>query len=53
MVLKKIRAPIQDPREKFRPKWIGLYIIKIFLLGRAVKLVDMNDEVYTRHTNLD
>ena len=53
LALKKIRALIQDPGGKFRPNWYGLYIIMIVLLGRAVKLMDMNGEKYTQYMNLN
>ena len=33
LVLKDNRAPIHDPRGKFRPNWTGLYIIKSIWSG--------------------
>jgi len=52
-VLMDIRALIQDPREKFRLNWLGLYIIKTILLVEAMKLMDINEEEYTQYANLD
>ena len=31
LVLKELRAPILDPRGKFKPNWVGPYIIKKLL----------------------
>ena len=33
LVLKDSRAPIHDPRGKFRPNWTGPYLIKSIWLG--------------------
>jgi len=53
MVLKEVIAPIEDPRGKFRPHWLRLYIIKTIPLGGTVKLLDMDDRKYTLYTNLN
>ena len=42
LVLKDNRAPIHDPRGKFRPNWIGPYIIKTIWSGGAVILTDLD-----------
>ncbi|KAL7263615.1 hypothetical protein ACSBR1_001722 [Camellia fascicularis] len=42
LVLKDNRAPIHDPRFKFRPNWTGPYIIKSIWSGGAVVLMDLD-----------
>ena len=53
IVLKEIRAPIFDPRGKFRPNWGGPYIIKEILPGGAVRLMDLDGIEFSQPTNLD
>ncbi|KAL7205502.1 hypothetical protein ACSBR2_018441 [Camellia fascicularis] len=53
MVLKDNRAPIHDPRGKFRPNWIGPYIIKSIWSGEAVILMDLNGLEFSRPINMD
>ena len=48
MVLKDNRAPIHDPRGKFRPNWTGPYIIKAIWSGGAVVLMDLDGLKYTQ-----
>jgi len=48
-----MRAVIQDPRGKFRPNWLGSYIVKTILSRETAKPMDINREGYTRYTNLD
>jgi hypothetical protein len=38
LVLKELRAPVFDPRRKFKPNWAGPYVIKTLLSGGAVNL---------------
>jgi len=47
MVLKEIRAPVFDPRGKFRPKWAGPYIIKKILSGGAAQLIDLDGNEFS------
>ncbi|XP_077232165.1 uncharacterized protein LOC143866918 [Tasmannia lanceolata] len=35
LVLKSFRAPVYDPRGKFKPKWSGPYIVDEVLPGKA------------------
>ncbi|KAH7858494.1 hypothetical protein Vadar_024529 [Vaccinium darrowii] len=53
MVLKEIRAPVFDPRGKFRPKWAGPYIIKKVLSGGATQLIDLDGNKFSTLVNLD
>ncbi|MBE2321235.1 transposase family protein, partial [Solirubrobacter sp. CPCC 204708] len=53
LVLKEIRAPIHDPRGKFKPTWVGPYIIKEILPGGAVKISDIDGNEFSQPTNLD
>ena len=53
MVLKEIRAPVYDPRGKFRPKWSGPYIIKTILSGGATQLIDLDGNEFSTLVNLD
>lgn len=53
MVLKDIRAPAFDPRGKFRPKWVGPYIIKTILFGGAAQLIDFDGNEFSTLINLD
>uniref|UniRef100_A0A2N9EMI8 Uncharacterized protein n=1 Tax=Fagus sylvatica TaxID=28930 RepID=A0A2N9EMI8_FAGSY len=38
LVLKELRAPVFDPRRKFKPNWAGPYVIKTLFSGGAVNL---------------
>ena len=53
MVLKEIRAPVFDPRGKFRPKWAGPYIIKKILSGGATQLIDLDGNEFSTLVNMD
>ena len=53
LVLKALRKTILDPRGKFRPNWVGPYIVKKILIGGAVELVDINGDAFYNLTNLD
>ncbi|KAL7243113.1 hypothetical protein ACSBR1_015515 [Camellia fascicularis] len=49
LVLKENRAPVHDPREKFKPSWMGSYIMKNIMTGGAVILMDLDGIEFT-HT---
>ncbi|KAL7214356.1 hypothetical protein ACSBR1_026714 [Camellia fascicularis] len=53
MVLKDNRAPIHDPRGKFKPNWIGPYIIKSIWSGGAVILMDLDGLEFSQPINMD
>ncbi|GMP66936.1 hypothetical protein CsSME_00027088 [Camellia sinensis var. sinensis] len=53
LVLKDNRAPIHDPRGKFRPNWTGPYIIKSIWSGRAVILMDLDGLEFSQPINMD
>ncbi|KAL7202422.1 hypothetical protein ACSBR1_033989 [Camellia fascicularis] len=53
LVLKDNRAPIYDPRGKFRPNWTGPYIIKSIWLGGAVVLMDLDGLEFSQPINMD
>ncbi|KAL7215113.1 hypothetical protein ACSBR1_027309 [Camellia fascicularis] len=42
LVLKDNRAPIHDPRDKFRPNWTRPYVIKSIWSGGAGILMDLD-----------
>ena len=42
LVLKEIRAPVQDANGKFKQNWVGPYIIKQIYSGGAVRLMDLD-----------
>ena len=44
LVLKELRAPVFDHRGKFKPNWVGPYVIKTLFSGGAAKLMDMDGE---------
>jgi hypothetical protein len=44
LVLKKLRAPMFDPRGKFKPNWARPYVIKTLFSSGAAKLMDMDGE---------
>ncbi|KAL7243306.1 hypothetical protein ACSBR1_015663 [Camellia fascicularis] len=52
-VLKDNRAPIHDPRGKFKPNWIGPYIIKSIWSGGAVVLMDLDGLEFSQPINMD
>src|ERR1043165_5017074 len=53
LVLKEIRAPIQDPRGKFRPHWAGPYFLKKIISEGAVILSDLDELEFRNLCNLD
>ncbi|XP_028084506.1 uncharacterized protein LOC114285645 [Camellia sinensis] len=53
LVLKDNRAPIHDPRGKFRPNWTGPYIIKSIWSGGAVILMDLDGLEFSQPINMD
>ena len=40
-------------RDKFRPNSEGLYLVKIVLLKRAVKLMDLEGNEFSKQINMD
>ncbi|KAL7190123.1 hypothetical protein ACSBR2_022411 [Camellia fascicularis] len=53
MVHKDNRAPIHNPRGKFRPNWTGPYIIKSIWSGRAIILVDLGGLEFSQPINMN
>ena len=53
LVLKEMRAPVHDPRGKFKPKWAGPYVIKTIFSRGAVQIMDLDGEVFVNPTNMD
>ena len=55
MVLKEIRNPMRDPREKgkFKPNWSGPFLIKEIFSGGGVRLVDLDGNLFAEPTNMD
>ena len=53
LVLKEIRAPIQDTNRKFKQNWVGPYIIKQIYSEGAVRLMDLDANPFTEPTNMD
>ena len=53
LVLKEIRALVQDTNRKFKQNWAGLYIIKQIYSGGAVRLMDLDANPFTEPTNMD
>ena len=53
LVLKEIRALIQDANRKFKQNWAGPYIIKQIYSGGAVRLMDLDENPFTEPTNMD
>ncbi|XP_077246022.1 uncharacterized protein LOC143885858 [Tasmannia lanceolata] len=53
LVLKSYRAPVYDPRGKFRPNWSGPYIVDEVLPRKVVRLLDQNGEKLMEPTNHD
>lgn len=53
LVLKEQRAPLHDPRGKFKPNWSGPFTITEIFPGKAVRLVDLDGEELRYLTNMD
>ncbi|GAV87414.1 hypothetical protein CFOL_v3_30840 [Cephalotus follicularis] len=53
LVLKELNALVFDPRGKFKPNWIGLYILKKIMTRGAVWLMDLDGVKFHNPTNLD
>ena len=53
LVLKANRAPIHDPRGKFRPNWTGPYGIKSIWPGGPVGLMDLDGLEFSQPINMD
>ena len=53
LVLKELRAPVFDPRGKFKPNWARPYVIKTLISGKAAKLMNMDGEELFQLVNLD
>ncbi|KAL7181763.1 hypothetical protein ACSBR1_040630 [Camellia fascicularis] len=53
MVLKDNRAPIHDPRGKFKPNWTSSYIIKAIWSGEVVILMDLDGREFSQPINMD
>ena len=53
LVLKELRAPVFSLRGKFKPNWVGPYVIKTLFSGRAAKLMDMDGQELFQLVNLD
>ena len=53
LVLKEIRAPIQETNGKFKQNWASPYIIKQIYSGGAVRLMDLDANPFTKLTNMD
>ena len=53
LVLKEIQAPVQDANGKFKQNWVGPYIIKQIYFGGAIRLMDLDANLFTESTNID
>ena len=53
VVLKKIRAPIHNPCDKFRPNLAGLYMLRKILSAGAAILTDLEGIEFSSPCNLD
>ena len=53
LVLKEIRAPVHDPRGKFRPNWAGPYMLKKILSGGVAILTNLDGLEFSNPCNLD
>ena len=53
LVLKKIWAPVQGTNEKFKQNWVDPYIIKLIYSGGAIRLMDLDANLFTETTNMD
>ena len=53
LVLKEIRALVQETNGKFKQNWAGPYIIKQIYFGGAVRLMDLDGSPFIEPTNMD
>ena len=53
LFLKELEAPVFDPRGKFKPNWVGPYIIKKLLSGGATYLMDLDGIEFKQPINID
>lgn len=53
LVLKKVISNQDATKEKFAPKWEGLFIVKEALFGEAIKLQEMDGEKFLQLINSD
>ena len=53
LVLKEIRALVQDANGKFKQNWASPYIIKQIYSGGVVRLMDLDVNPFTKLTNMD
>ena len=53
LVLKEIRALVQDTNGKFKQNWVSPYIIKQIYSGGAVRLMDLDENPFTEPINMD
>ena len=53
LVLKEIRAPVQDTNEKFKQNWAGQYIIKQIYSRGVERLMDLDANPFIESTNMD
>ena len=53
LMLKEIRAPVQDANGKFKQNWPGPYIIKQIYSEGVVRLMDLDAIPFTKPTNMD
>ena len=53
LVLKELKAPVYDPRGKFKPNWVGPYIVKTLLSGGAAYLMDLDEVEFKQPVNID
>ena len=53
LMLKEIRALVQDANRKFKQNWVGPYIIKQIYSGGVVRLMDLDANPFTEPTNMD
>ena len=53
LVLKELKAPIYDPRGKFKPNWVGPYIVKMLLSGGATYLMNLDGVEFKQSVNID
>jgi hypothetical protein len=42
LVLKELKAPVFDPRGKFKPNWAGPYVIKTLFSGEWGRAIPTN-----------
>ena len=52
-VLKQARQNVSDPRGKFRPNWEGPYLVKTILSRGAIKLMEFEENEFSKLTNMD